>query len=99
MPQQGCLERSCLCIKRNTMKNAVVAVLKTAPETVLEDYQKLAHLAGMTDALDRGAATILKDNISWHFPFPAANTTPWQLEGTILALHGLRVLAGHLRSK
>jgi uncharacterized protein (DUF362 family) len=28
----------------------------------------------------------LKDNISWHFPFPAANTTPWQLEGTILAL-------------
>src|SRR5258705_10800943 len=31
-------------------------------------------------------ATILKDNISWHFPFPAANTTPWQLEGTIRAL-------------
>ena len=30
--------------------------------------------------------TILKDNISWHFPFPAANTTPWQLEGTIQAL-------------
>jgi uncharacterized protein (DUF362 family) len=30
--------------------------------------------------------TILKDNISWHFPFPGANTTPWQLEGTILAL-------------
>ncbi|HVY32261.1 MAG TPA: DUF362 domain-containing protein [Polyangiaceae bacterium] len=30
--------------------------------------------------------TILKDNISWHFPFPGANTTPWQLEGSILAL-------------
>ena len=29
---------------------------------------------------------ILKDNISWHFPFPSANTTPWQLEGTILGL-------------
>ncbi|MBN1402359.1 MAG: DUF362 domain-containing protein, partial [Anaerolineae bacterium] len=26
------------------------------------------------------------DNISWHYPFPSANTTPWQLEGTILAL-------------
>jgi len=36
--------------------------------------------------LDPGATTILKDNISWHFPFPGANTTPWQLEGTILAL-------------
>ena len=34
----------------------------------------------------RGATTILKDNISWHYPFPGANTTPWQLEGTILAL-------------
>jgi len=33
-----------------------------------------------------GRTTILKDNISWHFPFPAANTTPWQLEGTIQAL-------------
>jgi uncharacterized protein (DUF362 family) len=40
----------------------------------------------MRDALKGGATTILKDNISWHFPFPAANTTPWQLEGSILAL-------------
>jgi uncharacterized protein (DUF362 family) len=40
----------------------------------------------MKDALAAGATTILKDNISWHYPFPAANTTPWQMEGTILAL-------------
>ena len=39
-----------------------------------------------TKVLDRTAPTILKDNISWHYPFPSANTTPWQLEGTILAL-------------
>jgi uncharacterized protein (DUF362 family) len=70
------------------MKRSQVAVLKTTPETVLEDYQKLAELAGMRSALDPSAPTILKDNISWHFPFPAANTTPWQLEGTILALRG-----------
>ncbi len=68
------------------MSKSVVAVLRTSPATVLDDYQKLAELAGMKDALDAGATTILKDNISWHFPFPAANTTPWQLEGTILAL-------------
>src|SRR5258708_6265572 len=44
------------------------------------------RLAGVEVALTKGATTILKDNISWHFPFPAANTTPWQMEGTILAL-------------
>ena len=40
----------------------------------------------MKEALDPGATTILKDNISWHLLYPSANTTPWQLEGTILAL-------------
>ncbi|MEX0785093.1 MAG: DUF362 domain-containing protein, partial [Dehalococcoidia bacterium] len=25
---------------------------------------------------------------SWHFPFPSANTTPWQLEASIAALRG-----------
>jgi uncharacterized protein (DUF362 family) len=65
---------------------ARVAVLKVTPTTILDDIQRLTDLAGMKDALDPGATTILKDNISWHFPFPAANTTPWQLEGTILAL-------------
>jgi uncharacterized protein (DUF362 family) len=64
----------------------VVAVLRTRPETVLADYQRLFELAGGPAALAPGVTTILKDNISWHFPFPSANTTPWQLEGTILAL-------------
>ena len=44
------------------------------------------ELAGAREHLAAGATTILKDNISWHFPFPAANTTPWQLEGTVRAL-------------
>ncbi len=65
---------------------ARVAVLRTQPETVLQDYQRLFELAGGAGALARGTTTILKDNISWHFPMPAANTTPWQLEGTIVAL-------------
>jgi uncharacterized protein (DUF362 family) len=65
---------------------AKVTVLRTQPETVLQDYQRLFELAGGSKALDANTTTILKDNISWHFPMPAANTTPWQLEGTILAL-------------
>ncbi len=63
-----------------------VAVLFTRPETVLDDYARLFELAGGKDALQPGATTILKDNITWHFPMPGANTTPWQLEGTIQAL-------------
>jgi uncharacterized protein (DUF362 family) len=65
---------------------AKVAVLYTQPETVLEDYERLFELGGVKAALDPKATTILKDNITWHFPMPAANTTPWQLEGSILAL-------------
>jgi uncharacterized protein (DUF362 family) len=68
------------------MSKAKVAVLKVKPETILSDVVRLCELAGMKDALASGTTTILKDNISWHYPFPAANTTPWQLEGTILAL-------------
>jgi len=44
------------------------------------------ELSGLKDALDPSTSTILKDNISWHYPFLSANTTPWQLEGTILGL-------------
>lgn len=63
-----------------------VAVFKTSPLTVLDDYKKLAELAGIADSLPADKTTILKDNISWHLPFPGANTVPWQLEGTIQAL-------------
>jgi uncharacterized protein (DUF362 family) len=63
-----------------------VAVLFTTPQTVLQDYQRLFDLAGGAKNLQPGVATILKDNITWHFPMPGANTTPWQLEGAILAL-------------
>jgi len=68
------------------MAKSKVAVIKVKPETVLDDIHQLNELAGMKDALDPSAGTILKDNISWHFPFPGANTTPWQLEGTIQSL-------------
>ena len=63
-----------------------VAVIRVTPGTIFPDIDRLVDLAGVSDALASGKTTILKDNISWHFPFPAANTTPWQLEGTIQAL-------------
>jgi uncharacterized protein (DUF362 family) len=63
-----------------------VAVLFTSPGSVLEDYERLFELAGGKTALQPGVPTIIKDNITWHFPMPAANTTPWQLEGVIRCL-------------
>jgi uncharacterized protein (DUF362 family) len=68
------------------MPKSRVAVLKVQPRSILADIQRLCELAKLESALDKSAATIIKDNISWHFPFPGANTTPWQLEGAILAL-------------
>ena len=65
---------------------AKVAILRTRPETAIEDYERLMHLADVKQHLDASATTILKDNISWHFPFPSANSTPWQLEGAIVGL-------------
>jgi uncharacterized protein (DUF362 family) len=68
------------------MRKPTVAVIKTSPEKVLEDIPTLMEMAGVKAALNSEATTILKDNISWHYPFLSANTTPWQLEGTILSL-------------
>ena len=69
-------------------KSGRVRVVRTDPERVLEDVSALVEMAGARQALPAGT-TILKDNISWHYPMPGSNTTPWQLEGTILGLHRL----------
>jgi len=63
-----------------------VAVLRTRPETVLDDYKRLMELAGYQEALPKDKDTILKINISWQTWYPACSTTPWQLEGVIRTL-------------
>ncbi len=63
-----------------------VAVLKTTPETVLEDYEHLMKLAEFDSVLPKGLQTGLKINISWQTWYPACSTTPWQLEGVIKTL-------------
>ncbi|HEA68215.1 MAG TPA: DUF362 domain-containing protein, partial [Desulfobacterales bacterium] len=65
------------------MPKPKVAVLKTHPKTVLEDVQKLLHLAEYERFLPKEKETALKINISWQVYFPACSTTPWQLEGVI----------------
>ncbi len=65
------------------MARAKVAVLFTTPERVNDDYIRLLELAGLKEALSPDIPTIIKPNISWHYFYPAANTTPWQLESVI----------------
>jgi uncharacterized protein (DUF362 family) len=68
-----------------------VAVLKTSPATVLDDYGRLLELAEVGQHLSPQRQTCLKINISWHHFYPACSTAPWQLEGVIKGL----VTAGH----
>jgi uncharacterized protein (DUF362 family) len=68
------------------MSTSKVAIVRTTPATVLEDYHRVMNLAGYQEVVAKDADTALKVNISWHFFFPASSTTPWQLEGVIRAL-------------
>lgn len=63
-----------------------VAVLKTNPNTVLEDVQEVMKLADFESALPKDKTTGLKINISWQTWYPACSSTPWQIEGVIQAL-------------
>lgn len=63
-----------------------VAVLKTTPETVLDDYERLMKLANFEAALPKTNPTGIKINISWQTWYPACSTAPWQLEGVIRTL-------------
>ena len=63
-----------------------VAVVKTTPDTVLDDVGRVMRMADYQEHLPQGNDTALKINISWHHWYPACSTTPWQLEGVIRTL-------------
>lgn len=64
-----------------TKNRSKVAVVKTKPETVLDDIARAMDLAEYHKFITPEYITHLKINISWHFYYPACSTTPWQLEG------------------
>ncbi len=63
-----------------------VAVLRTSPRAIFEDYHRLLNLAEYQNVVAKDVETALKINISWHFFYPGSSTTPWQLDGVIRAL-------------
>ncbi len=67
-------------------QKAKVAVLKTTPDTVLETYSRLMHLAEYQSHIARDTDTLLKLNLSWTKYFPACSSEPWQVEGVVKRL-------------
>lgn len=62
---------------------STVSVLKTSPNTILNDYSKLMHLAEYKKYLPDNKDTVIKLNLSWTKYFPACSSQPWQLEGSV----------------
>jgi len=63
-----------------------VGVLKTSPETIIDDYAKLMRSVNYQKHLSKNKKTIIKLNLSWSLYFPACSTQPWQLEGVLKTL-------------
>lgn len=63
-----------------------VAILRTSPETVIDDYGRLMRLVDYQENLPKEKETLLKINISWQIWYPGCSTPPWQLEGVIKTL-------------
>ncbi|NOR15762.1 MAG: DUF362 domain-containing protein [Candidatus Aminicenantes bacterium] len=68
------------------MNKSKVAVLKTSPDTVLEDYGRCLSLAEYDQFLSPERETVIKLNLSWTKYFPACSSQPWQLEGLVKTL-------------
>jgi Domain of unknown function (DUF362) len=66
--------------------SALVALIRSAPATALDDFERLMQLARLRRQFDPRATVLLRPAARRHFPFPAANSTPWQLEGVMRAL-------------
>jgi hypothetical protein len=65
---------------------SVVAVLRTRPETVVEDYGRLMRLVKYDQVLPRDQDLVLKLNLSWTKYFPACSSQPWQVDGVLTTL-------------
>ena len=68
------------------MMHSAVALLRTRPETVVEDYGRLMRLVKYDQVLPRNQELILKLNLSWTKYFPACSSQPWQVDGVATTL-------------
>ncbi len=60
--------------------------MKTSPETVLDTYREVMHLAEYEKFISKDIDTLIKLNLSWTKYFPACSSQPWQVEGVVKTL-------------
>jgi uncharacterized protein (DUF362 family) len=65
------------------MSRVRVAVLKTSPETILDDTRALMTLADYKRFLPKDQDILIKLNLSWTKYFPSCSSQPWQVEGVV----------------
>ena len=69
------------------MPPVIVAVVRTGPHTVTDDYTRLLELAGFNGSITGISRATIVPELAWHHFHPAVNATPWQLDAVITALN------------
>jgi hypothetical protein len=62
---------------------ARVAVVRTSPRTVIDDYARVMDLADYRGTLVPTRDTLVKLNLSWTKYFPSCSSQPWQVDGVL----------------
>jgi uncharacterized protein (DUF362 family) len=73
-------------LPKSPSRTARVAVVRTRPETVIEDYARVMDLVRYRDTLSPARDTLIKLNLSWTKYFPACSSQPWQVDGVLSKL-------------
>ncbi|HAW49797.1 TPA: iron-sulfur cluster-binding protein [bacterium] len=63
-----------------------VCIIKTSPETIIEDYRKVMYGAEYEKHLSSERDLIIKLNLSLTKYFPSCSTEPWQIDGVLNCL-------------
>src|SRR3712207_863579 len=64
-------------------KTARVAVVRTTPASVIDDYARVMDLADYRGTLVPTRDTLVKLNLSWTKYFPSCSSQPWQVDGVL----------------
>jgi hypothetical protein len=64
-------------------KTARVAVVRTSPASVIDDYARVMDLADYRGTLTPTRDTLIKLNLSWTKYFPSCSSQPWQVDGVL----------------
>jgi hypothetical protein len=67
-----------------------VAVVRTAPGRVLDDYQRVLDLSGCAGVLRDAADVVVYGNLTWSHYMPGGSSPPWQLDGVAALADGKR---------